>query len=189
VIKFRLRKKGTVELVVRNASCSVVGSKRVHGRRGLNHVRFAGRLHGRPLAPGTYSIVLVVIRGSSRSEFGAITVQVVPPGRHLTKAQRSAPLADPCYVAAAAAQALPVAVVSTAGPARARAVAAEPTAEQTKRPKAGVLGVSLKPPHLPLSIVHGAPTWLGVLLFGVFGIAVAALIVYVTRFLRGSWNP
>lgn len=188
MLRFRLRSKGTVVLVVRGADCSVLGRRRFHGHRGLNRVRFDGRVHGRPLAPGRYSIDLFVVRGSKRTRIGAIAVEVVPPGRHLTKAQRSAPLRDGCLVSSTALP-LPVPVLSTAGPAVASG-ATKPAHEVTKKsPRTGVLGVNLKPPRLPLPVVNNAPTWLGVLLVALFGLSVAALAVYVTRFLRGSWNP
>lgn len=188
VITFRLRKKGTVVLVVRNAHCSVVGRRSYRGHRGVNRVRFNGRVHGRPLKPGRYSIVLVVVRGSSRTMLGAIAVEVVPPGRRLTRAQRSAPLVNDCVVALVS-PSLPVPVVSTAGPARGApggtaSLAAVVHTPAKKSSSSGVLGVSLKPPRLPVLEIHGAPTWLGVLLVVLFGFSLAGLAVYVARYLR-----
>lgn len=189
VIRFRLGSKGTIVLVVRRADCSVVGRRHYRGHRGINRVRFDGRVHGRPLEPGRYSIDLVVVRGSSRKRVGAIAVEVVPPGRRLTKAQRSAPLSSDCS-AALTAPSLPVPVVSTAAPAAGTGAPKPASRDVTSgRSKTGVLGVNLKPPRLPVPVVHDAPTWLGVLLVALFGVSVAALAVYVTRFLRGSWNP
>jgi hypothetical protein len=183
VLRFRLRKPGAVVIVVRNAECYVLGQRRVRGHRGLNRVRFDGRVHGRPLAPGRYSILLVVVRGASRTQLGAIGVEVVPPGRRLTNGERSAPLATGCDAKASAAP-LPAAIVSTAAPA---AGAAVPARSMTEKPtKRGGLGVSLKPPRLPVPVFHDAPTWLGVLLVALFGLSVAGLAVYVTRFPRGS---
>lgn len=153
-------------------------------------MRFSGRLHGRPLAPGRYSLGFVVIRGSSRKLLGAIGVEVVPPGLHLTKAQRSAPLGTACY-ASLTVFPLPVPVVSTAAPAvgagssKGSSTPADAVAVKAKSPRTGVLGVSLKPPRL-LVTPGGAPEWLGVLLIVVFGLALVALVVYATRFIRGS---
>jgi hypothetical protein len=177
-------------LVVRNADCSILGSKRVHGDRGVNRVRFNGRLHGRPLAPGRYTIDLVVIRGSKRTQFGAVGVEVVPPNARLTKAQRTEPLVNDCSVAINA-PLLPAVLASTTGPPATRGT---PSLEQEvgttkKHTRTGVLGVSLKPPRLPLPGTNGGPMWLGVLLLVLFGIAFATLAVYVTRFVRGSWSP
>jgi hypothetical protein len=189
VIRFRLRSKGTIVLVVRNSHCSVVGRRRYPGRPGINRVRFDGRIHGRPLKPGKYSIDLVVVRGSRRMQVGAIAVEVVPPGRHLTRAQRSATLTSDC-VAVLTAPPLPVPVLATTAPTGGTAAPPTPEHNDAKKPsKTGVLGVSLKPPRLPVPVVHNAPTWLGILLVGLFGLSVAALAVYVTRFVRGSWNP
>jgi hypothetical protein len=191
VLRFRLRKPGTIEIVIRSANCSVLGRKRVHAHRGLNRVRFTGRLHGRPLAPGRYSLGIAVIRGSSRKLLGAIGVEVVPPGLHLTKAQRSAPLGTACYASLTVFPPLPVAVVSTAAPAvgagssKDSSKPAGAVAVKANSPRTGVLGVSLKPPHL-LVTPGGAPEWLGVLLIVVFGFALVALVAYATRFIRGS---
>jgi hypothetical protein len=187
VITFRLRKKGRVVLVVRNARCAVVGSRSYRGRRGINHVRFDGRVHGRPLKPGRYSIVLVVVRGSSRRQVGAIAVEVVPPGRRLTRAQRSAPVVSDC-VAVLAAPPLPAPVVSTAGPPNgtaALATAPEAQKSTSEKPSRGaVLGVRLRPPPRVPLVIHGAPTWLGVLLVVIFGFSAAGLAVYVVRHVR-----
>lgn len=152
-------------------------------------MRFNGRVHGRPLGPGRYSIVLVVIRGSSRKHLGAIGVEVVPPGQRLTKTQRSAPLGTGCFVPASATL-LPAVIVSTAAAPRVGARSAdEPTRSVTKKPKqkTGVLGVSLKPPRIVVPI-GGAPTWLGVLLIVLFGVSLTALAVYVAGHLRGNWH-
>jgi hypothetical protein len=56
----------------------------------------------------------------------------------------------------------------------------------------GVLGAEI-PPRLSLphaSLPHGRlGTVLAALIFGLIGLASATLLVYVTRFLRGTWNP
>jgi hypothetical protein len=192
VLRFRLRKPGTVEIVIRGADCSVLGRKRIRGHRGLNRVRFNGRVRGRPLASGRYSIALVVTRGSSRKHLGTIGVEVVPPGSRLTKAQRSAPVGSTC-VAPASATLLPVPIVSTAPPAVGAGSAEpgrsspEPERSVKHKSKTGVLGVSLKPPRLVVPM-GGAPTWLGVLLIVLFGLSLTALAVYVAGHLRGNWH-
>ena len=69
-------------LVVRSAdACEVVGRRRVAGLKGLNRVRFAGRVHGRPLAPGRYLIDVVVVRGTSRKRIGRVPVESSAPAR------------------------------------------------------------------------------------------------------------
>jgi len=190
VLKVRLRKQGRIEIVVRGSDCSVLGRRFVRGHKGLNRVRFDGRVHGRPLAPGRYSLSVVVIRGHTRKALGAIGIEVVPPGRRLTKAQRSAPVSLTCFVRSSASPQLPAAVVSTAAP-RLTVVRSsseprsQPAAVKSKSRGGGVLGVSLRPPHV-LVTPGGAPGWLGVVLVVIFGFALTALVVYAARFIRGS---
>jgi hypothetical protein len=196
VVTFRLRRRGAVDLVVRNASCTVVGSRHVSGRRGVNRVRFNGRVHGRPLAPGRYTLVLVAVRGSSRTPFGAIGIQVVPPGRRLTEVQRSAPVAESCFATAPSSSVLPAPVVtasgssSVLGPVGVAAGGVEPVAKAPRSAgKTGVLGVSTEPktPSLLLPL-PGSPRWLGVTLFALFGFAFAVLVVLAARFVRDAWK-
>jgi hypothetical protein len=195
VLRFRLRRPGTVVLVVRRADCSLAGQKRVHGSSGVNRVRFNGRFHGRPLAPGSYTIDLVVVRGPTTTRFAAIAVEVVPPGSRLTKAQQTDPLANDCEVASNA-PSLPVFLTSTAGPIVAApatrttsAAAKEPDTTKAKR-RTGVLGVSVQPPRLRVpGVGGGGRLWVGILLLVLFGVGLATLATYVVRFMRGSWYP
>jgi hypothetical protein len=176
-------------LVVRRDDCSVVGRKRVHGTSGLNRVRFNGGVHGRPLPPGQYTIDLVVVRGSTRRPFGAVAVEVVPPGRRLTKAQRTQPLVNDCSIALTA-PVLPAALASTAGT---LVSAGAGTGSSTLSPeraanrtKTGVLGVSLKPPRIPLPVVDAAPMWLGIFLLVLAALGVTGLAFYLVRLRHGS---
>jgi hypothetical protein len=197
VIRFRLRKPGRVELVVRadGSSCAVVGRKRVRGHSGLNRVRFNGRIKGRPLAPGTYTITVVVVRAGHRTRVGTIAVEVVPSGRHLTRSQQTAPVVASCLFAGSpffgsgstsilAALATPfVDGGTTGGGARTR---------EASKPPPATPGASFKPPKLPKLVTPGGDGslgWAGVLLFAALGLAWATLLVQVVRFLRGSWNP
>lgn len=190
MLVFRLRRPGTVVLVVRRADCSVVGRKSVHGAKGRNRVRFNGRVHGRPLRPGRYTIDLIVVRGAKSTRFGAVAVEVVPPGELLTKAERTEPLVNDCSIAIAA-PLLPAALAPTAGP-----LAAAGTTSATLMPEAaanrtrtGVLGVSLKPPRVPLPVVDAAPLWLGVFLLVLAALGVTGLAVYLLGLRRGSGFP
>jgi hypothetical protein len=90
VIRFRLRKPGKVELVVRadSSACKIVGRKRVRGHAGRNRVPFNGRVNGRPLAAGKYTITVVVVRGGHRTQVGTLAVEIVSSGRRLTRAQQ-----------------------------------------------------------------------------------------------------
>jgi len=104
VIRFRLGKPGTVELVVRGGSaCTVIGRKRVRGHSGVNRVHSKGRVNGRPLTAGKYTMTVVVVRPGHRTRVGTLAVEVVPSRRRLTRAQQTAlparllePVSAPC---------------------------------------------------------------------------------------------
>src|SRR6476646_1019184 len=192
VISFRLRSPGAVLLVVRSAagSCEVLGRKRVSGSKGLNRVRFNGRVHGRPLAPGRYVIDVVVVRGKSHKRVGRVAVEIVRPGRHLTKAQRGAPVEFACADSATS-HFLPAAVLDARTGGGAGSSASGHASKAGRGFRSAVLGV-FKPPEIPGLVgsdENGVPAWLGL---GVYIVLVAAflmMLLYVARFLRGSWNP
>jgi len=98
VIRFRLRKLGKVELLIRagGSACTVVGRKRVRGHAGRNRVPFNGRVNGRPLPAGKYTITVVVVRGGHRTRVGTLAVEIVPSGRHLTRAEQTASVTTSC---------------------------------------------------------------------------------------------
>ena len=194
VIRFRLRKPGTVELVVRadSSACKIVGRKRVRGHAGRNRVPFNGRVNGRPLAAGKYTITVVVVRGGHRTQVGTLAVEIVPTGRHLTRAQQTGPVNTSCFFAGAATSgstsilvALAVPFVDGSGGGGDSHASSKP-----KLPPAA-LGASFKPPRLPQPVIPGEGTfgWAGALLYAALAIAGATLLVQVGRFLRGSWNP
>jgi hypothetical protein len=192
VISFRLRKAGRVMLVVRSAdACEVVLRRRVAGVKGLNRVRFAGRVHGRSLAPGRYLIDVVVVRGTSRKRIGRVSVEIVRPGTRLTRAQRVAPVAVACS-ASAPSPSLPAAVVD---PRRVDRRSGAGIASKTGGgSRGGVLGAVFQPPRLPGlggsdAGGGGGLAWLGLGVYLVLIGAFLAMLLYVARFLRGSWNP
>jgi hypothetical protein len=190
VLRFRLRRPGTVELVVRSG-CEVVGERRVHGRRGVNRVPFRGRMHGQPLAPGRYTITVVVLRGDTRTHVGTVAIEVVPPGRHLTRAERTAPVTAGCVVTPSAAGGGAV-LASLAAPLSADiSPGGGKAAEAKARPQTGVLGATFKPPRLPSAVNDpgNGLGWLGFVFYVVLGLAGAAMVFYVARFFRGTWDP
>lgn len=194
MIRFRLRKPGKVELVVRaeGSACTVVGRKHVRGHSGRNRVPFNGRVNGRPLAPGKYTVTVVVVRGGHRTQIGTLAVEVVPSGRHLTHAEQTAPVTTSCFFTGTpssssssflAALAAPFVDGSTgAGNSHARTRAKSPPA---------VLGASFKPPNLLQSVTQGGGTfgWAGALLYAALVLAGTTLLVQIARLLRGSWDP
>lgn len=188
-VSFRLARQANVELVVRgpSPSCAIVGKQTVHGHPGMNRVRFSGRLRGRRLAPGNYTITIVAVRGTARRRVGTLGVEVVPPGRRLTKAERSAPVGAYCTLKPGTE--LTRLVLSLGSAARA---SKRPSAGSTPSRRTGVLGAAIPPqvsiPHA--SVPHGwLAATLAALILALLGLASAVLLVYVTRFFRGSWNP
>jgi hypothetical protein len=159
----------------------------VRGHPGLNRVRFDGRLRGRRLAPGVYAITIVAVRGTARRHLGMVGVEIVPVRQRLTKAERSAPVGMYCASKPGAELARLLAPIGIAARASGR-----PSADATPR-RTGVLGAEIPPQlsKLPRASIPGGPLggMLTTLIFGLLGVAAAMLLVYVTRFFRGSWNP
>jgi hypothetical protein len=195
VIRFRLRKAGMVELVVRTSGeCAVLGRRLVRGHEGLNRVRFAGRLHGKPLGLGRYTISVNVVRSGARKRVGTVAVEVVPPGRRLTKAERSAPVQASCGTTNGTSS-FPSILIDAVSPLRETSAStsgsANPPKAKKDRPRTSVAGASFKPPTIGGSdgSAGGRLAWLVLALYVVLGLAMATLLVYVARFMRGSWSP
>ena len=184
-----------VELVVRadGSACTVIGRKRVRGQRGVNRVLFKGRVNGRPLAAGKYTITVVVVRAGHRTRVGTLAVEVVSSGRRLTRAQQTALVNTSCFSAgtpfsgsSSILAALAVSFVDASTGAR------DSHARTKSNPPPAALGASFKPPKLPKAVTpdgDGRFGWAGALLYVALGLAGATLLVQVARFLRGSWNP
>jgi hypothetical protein len=80
-ITFRLSAPGRVVFLVRGPapSCNVVGRFTVRGRRGLNRVRFKGRVGRRTLGPGTYALTAHPARQARRTRPVVVTVGTGSP--------------------------------------------------------------------------------------------------------------
>jgi hypothetical protein len=63
----RARTTFTVEHCVGRRRCTVLGRFRHTDHPGINRPRFSGRLAGKPLAPGRYTIVAVAAAGATTS--------------------------------------------------------------------------------------------------------------------------
>jgi hypothetical protein len=187
---FRLGWRARVELVVRgpSPSCAVAGKQLVRGHPGLNRVHFSGRLRGHRLAPGIYTIAVVAVRGGARRRVGTIGIEIVSPQRRVSNAERSAPVGAFCDSrprATLATLVLPLGGTTRGGLATGSARVREPR-------NTGVLGAEIRPrislphPSLPNGLLG---TVLVALIFGLIGLASATLLVYVTRFRRGTRNP
>jgi hypothetical protein len=193
VIRFRLRKPGKVELVVRTdaSACKIVGRKRVRGHTGLNRVPFNGRVNGRPLAAGKYTITVVVVRAGHRTRVGTLAVEVVPSGRHLTRAQQTGPVTTSCFAGAPSSGSTSILAAFAVPFVDGSAGAGDLHARENSKSAPTALGASFKPPKLPRPVTPGEGTfgWAGALLYAALGLAGATLLVQVARFMRGSWNP
>ena len=97
VLKFRLKRKARIGFVVVQIFpvCRTVGSFSVVGHRGLNRVRFNGRLHGRRLRPGTYRITAQTGSGRMVQELVVVLVESRTPS---PAALSSARQSDICSV-------------------------------------------------------------------------------------------
>jgi hypothetical protein len=193
VIRFQLRKPGKVELVVRadSSACKIVGRKRVRGHAGRNRVPFNGRVNGRPLAAGKYTITVVVVREGHRTHVGTLAIEIVPRGRHLTRSQQTGPVNTSCFADAPSSGSTSILVALAAPFVDGSGGAGDSRAGSKPKPPPAALGASFKPPKLPRPVTPGEGTfgWAGALLYAALAIAGATLLVQVGRFLRGSWNP
>jgi hypothetical protein len=140
-------------------------------------------------------IDVVVLRGKSPKRVGRVTVEIVRPGRRLTKAERVAPLGAACSAPAGSAS-LPAAVVdprSGDGRSGGAAGAAGKASKAGGVFRGGVLGAVFRPPRLPGlgggDDGGGGLAWFGLGAYLVLFAAFLTMLVYVARFLRGSWNP
>jgi hypothetical protein len=171
----------------------------LRGRRGANTVYFAGRVHGRRLEPGLYRLSLSTTR---RPQPGAPATAV-----RVVSARRSVPVQRPGLLAACT----PAQAFFDDG--TRRFLVAETVGRQQQRPTASVAGlptVKLQPPTQGGSAADGDDELAGGLapvpgegdsaggglesFAAVFVLLIVAsllfgMVVLVTRFLRGSWNP
>jgi hypothetical protein len=170
-------------------SCAVAGKQLVRGHPGLNRVHFSGRLRGHRLAPGTYTIAVVAVRDGARRRVGTIGIEIVSPQRRLSKAERKAPVGAFC---ASRPRAILASLVLPLGGTARGGLATGGSAPDRKPRDTGVLGAEIPPRiSLPHASLPNGPlgTVLAVLIFGLIGLASATLLVYVARFLRGTWDP
>jgi hypothetical protein len=192
VIRFRLRAPGQVELVVRQSgpACAVVGRKYLRGHAGVNRVRFEGRYRGRALPPGRYTITVVVVRAGKRTPVGTVAVEIVPDGRRLTRAERTAPVNAGCSgsITQSAGTSL---LADLAAPLVANGARGDPPHAGSKGlPRPVTLGPSFTPPKLPGTAGGGGGIdWALMLLYAGIALAVGVLIVHFARFFRDLRTP
>jgi hypothetical protein len=78
---FRLTRASLVRFTIFEIApgCEWEGSFTRAGRKGLNRIDFSGRLHGEPLPPGTYRVVVRPVGGNLKGSAERSTFAIVPP--------------------------------------------------------------------------------------------------------------
>ena len=195
-LAFVLPKADRVFLIVRGPapSCKIAGYIPLRGHKGLNNIFFAGRVHGRRLAPGVYLVSLSTTR---RLDPAAATEYV-----RVVSRRRSVPLPERAQEPTCS----DVAGASTSD-AIERTVLAQAQRKTSKpRPTASLAGTAVGGPTgdenddgasgLPDAGVLGAATsgadehpFVAIAVLTIVGALLLTMLALVTRFLRGSWNP
>ena len=195
-LAFVLPKADRLFVIVRGPapSCRIAGYIPVRGHKGANTVFFAGRVHGRPLEPGVYLLSLSTNRRLDPSR-ATEYVRVVSRRRSVPLPERT-PKASCSDVAGA-----------STSDAIERTVLADAQAKTSRpRPTASLAGTAGGSPSgnenddgasgLPESGVLGAATgdaserpFVAIAVLTIVGTLLLTMLVLVTRFLRGSWNP
>jgi hypothetical protein len=195
-ITFHLTAPATVVLLVHgpSPSCGLAGRKVVTLGKGVSRVRFLGRFHGRPLAPGTYGITMVARRHGSSTMLGRLAIAVVPPGQRIRKSA-ARPVFDGCGAAVAAGAGSStttsgpfagLGLILSTGALKVTGIPSRPNAS-FRPPK---LSVPVpEAPELPGSSGGGGPPWLGVLFYAVVMLAGAGMLLLVLSFAKERWNP
>jgi hypothetical protein len=176
-LAFTLTRRAVVRFTIVRVypSCKRIGSFSVRARRGVNRVRFNGRFRGRPLAAGTYRL-LVHSRGQARAA-AAVTIVVVR-GRTSRAAVRRARSANAC--SSTETRAIELSISGWTG-GRTNEPGAAAGAEEKKRPGAllriagAVKGVAKQAPSLARESSSDALMYI----FGLLTLAGACLGAFV----------
>ena len=98
VLVFWLERPGRVVFTVLDASagCRTVGSFAYRGRAGVNRVRYRGRVNGKALPPGRYTLVPRVYRAGSVMQLERVTIQILRPGAKVPLWRRTALVQGAC---------------------------------------------------------------------------------------------
>jgi len=209
MLSFVLARPARVRFTVLAApSCRPLGAFTRSGHRGVNRIRFLGRLRGRPLPPGAYTLVPRIMRGRLHRQLPRITVVVLSRSASRTAAARAAVKpqctgAAPRAAAAIDAGTSPPPFATDRSPTAGSKVAA---ARQEPRETSGAVlaesrvqtpSKSDDGPLASLPVVSALipedapapPTLLGALALAVVGLGSLILVVLVLRFIRRAWEP
>ena len=199
-LAFVLPKADRIFLIVRGPapSCKVAGYIPVRGRKGVNRVYFAGRVHGRRLDPGVYLISLSpnrrLVPGAPTEHVRVVSQrrsQPVPDSARKPSCQDAGALAVGSTAGVPLAGALPSSPASSLPTPTVRPAPAQPTPPKLNDEKdEGAAGL------VPDGGVLGAATdeaaeepFLAIAVLSLVAALLIAMVALVTRFLRGSWNP
>jgi hypothetical protein len=198
---------GRLQFTILSAApeCRKLGtfSRKVH--RGVNRIRFLGRVRGRLLRPGTYTIVPELVRGGKRRALGHVTVMILPANPRLARAQAAAPVKLECRAAAAGGAKVGAAEPAVSNLASAPVDGSRSAAQAGPEATGGVAAASKTrtddssrgDPLGDLPLVSAIipddapvpPLLLAVLALAAIGLGSLALIGFVLRYMRGTWVP
>jgi hypothetical protein len=210
MLSFVLARPARVRFTVLAApSCRPLGAFTRSGHRGVNRIRFLGRLRGRPLPPGAYTLVPRIVRGGLHRQLPRITV-VVLSRRATRTAAASAAVTPQCMAATPHAAAAidagksPALLATGDGPSSGSKVAAAPrdgretsgavlAESRVKSRSKGNEGGALASLPVVSALVPedaSAPsTVLGAFALAAVGLGSLILVVLVLRFIRRAWEP
>jgi hypothetical protein len=179
----------------------VLGSFAARGRAGVNRVRYRGRLDGRPLPPGRYTLVPRVYRRGSVTRLERVAIEILPANARTPLWRRTALAPVECHgdrlagvwdSAAVGDARFPARVATRPEPAHSGGVKA---ANKTVPPPARSADepgeredVAVEVPFYTDGGGERTSLLASVLLVGL-GLAFMTMFVLVVRFLRGTWNP
>ena len=198
-LRFALPAAGRLFLIVRGPvpSCRVAGVIPIRGRKGVNTLYFAGRVHGRRLGPGLYQLSLSSTR---RPQPGAPATPV-----RVVSARRAVPVTKPVRMpACAVAQAYfddgtrRILVIETKQQRPTATLAAVPKAplrpplsgDVANGDDEGIAGFLPDPGSLGGdSADSGLESVAAIAVLVIVAMLLLGMVALVARFLRGSWNP
>jgi hypothetical protein len=206
LLVFWLREPGRVIFSVLSGTptCRALGSFAYRGHRGVNRVRYRGRLDGRPLPPGRYTLVPRVYRAGSVTQLERVTIQILRAGASSPLWRRAALVPGECRGDRLAGVYEPSGFAGDrfayGAPAGGEERSGGVKSARSTNPGEGELrpvdespggedgGLRIPTPFTddgegPPMLVAAAVALTGL------GLAIMTLVVLLFRYVRGSWNP